>query len=228
MYGSRRFKGRRTRLPWRRSRFVRRRRGRFSRRTRRNYRRHTGNLVVLGRTTLKIVPNATTETTTIVQPMIDDFKEFDNFKYNFEMYKMLSVRIKVTPVNNIQDGQINGAIYWTAPWKRPVNTPAGFTAEAIQSLDKARSHHICSTMTRHFVPAIQNVVAINGTGEASSNLTNSQIIFKPWISVIEDAALTIRHHCGLVNFPAMPTTNAFTLTVTAKVMFKNQKNSQLN
>jgi len=215
-------RGRRVRARGNRFSRFRRRRGAYrSRRRLFHRRRKTGNLVCYGKYTTFIGVTNKEDTSVPIAPRLDHFKELEDMSSRFESFQMVSVKVRVTPTFNVSGADKALSPYYSAPYHRPFPADLKQFTQSILSIDKSRTHHACSTMTRSFVPAI-HVSQFVETGGAYTPYTYK------WKPVIENTATSdkIPHYCGIIIFPK--TTSNYTNPVTyavqfqIKVIFRNQ------
>uniref|UniRef100_A0AAU7E280 Capsid protein n=1 Tax=Miniopterus bat circovirus TaxID=3141887 RepID=A0AAU7E280_9CIRC len=212
----------RRRAPLRRKRRIIRRKAKI------RYRRRprTGNLTLLVRDTAIHGIHPSEGKTVPITVDLSSFEETAPFFSYFESYRIHWVAVKVSPLFNVTSATYPIPRYYSAPWHR--TPPITVSTGTILSLDRAKSHHGCSSSYRRFVPAV--LTTTNVVGDVNTHI--GKLNWKPKIA-LEANAQSIPHHCGLYHWsidqikpPDPQTYRQYEMEITAKITFYNQKNFQ--
>ncbi|BAP81874.1 capsid protein [Cyclovirus ZM38] len=203
---------------------IRRRRRVIRRRRLRNFRRRprTGNFTLLVRDTSVHGIKPAEGSTVPIYPRINDFKEAVPYLAYFESYKIHWISVKVSPLFNVAEPSQPVPRYYSTPWHR--TPPTIINTNTILSLDRAKSHHGCSSSFRRFVPAV--LTTSNVVGEPTAHI--GKINWRPKIA-FDSTGQSIRHYCGFYHFSVdqVPLPNAalrqYEFEITAKITLYNQK-----
>lgn len=212
-----------TKYPFKRRRFYRKRYKRTYRKKRMN-----GNFYVNVRQTTIFKPESDIYFK-IIAPAFVDFPELVSLAPNFEAYKIMSVRVKVTPQSNVSTTEALSPHYVSAPWHKYVDNVKTLTIENLLTIDKSREYHGNATSTRRFVPAVSTVTYV-GTDLEPTQASLSKINWRPRIELTEQTAQKLPHYCGLyafANHEGVGDSTTYQFTISMNVLMINQKSGLL-
>lgn len=219
---------RRSRRPIRRYRRKFRRHPGYRQRRYRRFSRGERPYTVTDKVSVEIARSGSANQVVQISPILAAYPKLSGLAPWFQQYQIMKIIVTVIPQFNV--GAVGAQTpvqydkrYLSAPYHNPVIDQTTVTESAMLDLKRCKQHSAFVGMRRSFVPAIQSTVGLDGTGTSGADQTNSRLTFRPKIMNIEAKSLSVRHHGGIIFFPAGE--GRYTVTTTVVCRFFDSKNT---